>query len=103
MSLRGLWRWAEADPDRIALIEVSGRETSMAELAGDANRVVHALRKLGPFQVRRGRLHVQAAARAGLQACGPARLRGQMWWWQHGMGWEWRSMEAPGDGCVVSL
>jgi len=51
MSLRGLWRWAEADPDRIALIEVSGRETSMAELAGDANRVVHALRKLGPFQV----------------------------------------------------
>ena len=30
MTVRGIWRWAEADPERPSLVEASGRETTAA-------------------------------------------------------------------------
>ncbi len=47
MTKHGLWRWAEAETNRRALVETNGRETSAGELAAAANQVLHSLRQLG--------------------------------------------------------
>ena len=44
---RGFWAAAQAEPDRIAVIDPAGREWTAGEIAGDANRLVHALRARG--------------------------------------------------------
>jgi long-chain acyl-CoA synthetase len=43
----GFWSLAGAEPDRIALVEASGRAWMAGELLASANRIVHALRALG--------------------------------------------------------
>ena len=47
MSVPGFWRAAEADPDRVALLEPGGRAVPAGELLADCNRLVHALRAQG--------------------------------------------------------
>ena len=43
----GFWKWAEAEPDRLAVVDPEGREISFGELAARSNRVLHGLRSLG--------------------------------------------------------
>jgi long-chain acyl-CoA synthetase len=45
--VRGFWRAAEEDPDRLALILPDGREVRAGELAASVNRLVHGLRARG--------------------------------------------------------
>jgi long-chain acyl-CoA synthetase len=45
--VRGFWQAAEAEPDRIALIEADGRVWRAGELAAATNRLVHGLRARG--------------------------------------------------------
>ena len=45
--MRGFWRAAEADPDRLALVEPDGREVRAGALAASVNRLVHGLRARG--------------------------------------------------------
>ncbi len=47
MELRGFWRAARAEPERIALVDPEGREIRAGELAAAANRIVHGLRARG--------------------------------------------------------
>jgi long-chain acyl-CoA synthetase len=47
MSIRGFWKGAQAEPDRIALVDVDGREITAGELLASANQLVHGLRALG--------------------------------------------------------
>ena len=47
MSELGFWRIAGNDPSHLALVEPDGREISAGELLGEANRLVHGLRRLG--------------------------------------------------------
>ncbi len=44
---RGFWAAAAVEPDRIAVIDPSGREWSASEILARANRMVHALRARG--------------------------------------------------------
>ena len=44
---KGLWRFAEETPDRLALADPSGREWTRRELVNESNRVSHGLRALG--------------------------------------------------------
>ena len=44
---RGFWAAAQAEPDRIAVVDPAGREWTAGEIALDANRLVHALRERG--------------------------------------------------------
>ena len=44
---RGFWAAAQAEPDRVAVIDPAGREWTAGEIAADANRLVHALRARG--------------------------------------------------------
>lgn len=48
---RGLWAAARAEPQRVALIDASGRRWTAGELLAGANQIVHALRARGarPF------------------------------------------------------
>jgi len=43
----GFWKIAEANPDRLALVDPDERETSAGELLARCNQVVHGLRALG--------------------------------------------------------
>ena len=45
--MRGFWRAAEADPDRLALVLPDGREVRAGALAARVNRLVHGLRARG--------------------------------------------------------
>ena len=47
MAIPGFWRAAEAEPDRVALIDPAGRALRAGELLADCNRLVHALRARG--------------------------------------------------------
>lgn len=44
---RGFWAAAAVDPDRVAVIDPTGREWSAGEILAGANRMVHALRARG--------------------------------------------------------
>jgi len=44
---RGFWAAAQAEPDRIAVVDPTGSEWTAGEIATDANRLVHALRARG--------------------------------------------------------
>ena len=44
---RGFWSAAAADPDRLAVIDPTGRRRSAGEVLSGANRLVHALRARG--------------------------------------------------------
>ena len=47
MALRGFWRAAEAEPDRIALVDTEGKERTAGELFATCNQIVHGLRAQG--------------------------------------------------------
>ncbi len=47
MSELGFWSFARKDPDKLALVDPSGREWSRDELFARANQVAHGLRALG--------------------------------------------------------
>jgi long-chain acyl-CoA synthetase len=47
VALRGFWLAAEADPDRVALIDPSGKEWTAGALLAGANQLVHGLRARG--------------------------------------------------------
>ncbi len=47
MSELGFWSFAQKDPDKLALVDPSGREWSRDELFARANQVAHGLRALG--------------------------------------------------------
>ena len=47
MTNLGVWNIAEAEPDRLALVDPDGTETTYAELAALTNRYVHGLRSRG--------------------------------------------------------
>jgi long-chain acyl-CoA synthetase len=46
-AIRGFWKGAQADPDRVALIDVDGTEIRSGELLASANQLVHGLRAAG--------------------------------------------------------
>jgi long-chain acyl-CoA synthetase len=43
----GFWRWVEAEPERLALVDPDGTEVSFGELAASAHQTLHGLRALG--------------------------------------------------------
>jgi long-chain acyl-CoA synthetase len=47
MEIRGFWQAAQAEPDRIALVDVDATEITAGELLASANRIVHGLRSRG--------------------------------------------------------
>jgi len=47
MTIRGFWQAAQEDKDRIALVDIDGKEITAGELLASANRLVHGLRDLG--------------------------------------------------------
>ena len=47
MSEYGFWNLAQQDPTHVALVEPDGRTVTAGELLKAANRIVHALRRLG--------------------------------------------------------
>jgi len=47
MSIRGFWKGAQAEPSRVALVDIDGREITAGELLASANQIVHGLRALG--------------------------------------------------------
>jgi long-chain acyl-CoA synthetase len=47
VTLRGFWQAAEAEPERLALVDASGNEANAGALAAAANRLVHGLRARG--------------------------------------------------------
>lgn len=46
-AVRGFWKGAQANPKRIALIDVDGAEITAGELLASANQLVHGLRATG--------------------------------------------------------
>ena len=48
--MRGLWAAAEAEPDRVALVDGQGRARTAGEIIAASHRLVHGLRAhgLGP-------------------------------------------------------
>jgi len=46
-SIRGFWLGAEADPDRLALVDVDGTAVSAGELARSVNQLIHGLHERG--------------------------------------------------------
>lgn len=54
----GFWKIAEADPDRLALVDPDEREISAGELLSKCNQIVHGLRA----RTKRGRLYCHAVA-----------------------------------------
>jgi long-chain acyl-CoA synthetase len=47
MAELGFWNFAQRDPDKLALVDPSGREWSRGELLAEANKIAHGLRALG--------------------------------------------------------
>jgi len=47
MTIRGFWKAAQAEPDRVALVDIDEREITAGELLASANQLVHGLRALG--------------------------------------------------------
>jgi long-chain acyl-CoA synthetase len=47
MSELGFWSFAQSDPEKLALVDPSGREWSRGELLSEANQIAHGLRALG--------------------------------------------------------
>jgi len=47
MSHLGFWNFAQQGPEKLALVDPSGREWSRGELLAQANRIAHGLRALG--------------------------------------------------------
>lgn len=47
VAVRGFWKGAQENPDRIALVDVDGREISAGQLLASANQLVHGLRAAG--------------------------------------------------------
>jgi long-chain acyl-CoA synthetase len=47
MSNLGVWKIAQAEPDRLAIVDADGGETSYGDLAALTNRYVHGLRARG--------------------------------------------------------
>jgi long-chain acyl-CoA synthetase len=47
MPENGFWAYAQAAPDKLALVDPDGREWSRGELSAACNRAVHGLRALG--------------------------------------------------------
>jgi long-chain acyl-CoA synthetase len=47
MSQLGFWNFAQDDPERLALVDPSGREWTRGELLAECNRISHGLRALG--------------------------------------------------------
>ena len=47
MAIRGFWKGAQAEPNRVALVDIDGREITAGELLCSANQLVHGLRALG--------------------------------------------------------
>jgi long-chain acyl-CoA synthetase len=45
--MSGFWKYAQEDPDHLAIVDPSGTEYSAGEVLGRANQMVHALRALG--------------------------------------------------------
>jgi len=43
----GFWEYAAAEPDKLALVDPSGREWSRGELFAESNQIAHGLRALG--------------------------------------------------------
>src|SRR5688500_14893647 len=46
-DLRGFWAAADAEPDRVAVVDPSGRGWTAGEVLAGANRIVHGLRARG--------------------------------------------------------
>jgi long-chain acyl-CoA synthetase len=46
MELQSFWRFADAAPDALAVVEADGTEVTAGALAASANQIVHALRAL---------------------------------------------------------
>ena len=68
---RGFWVAAQAEPERIAVIDPAGREWTAGEIDADANRLVHALREPG-LDRGRPRRHVAPQPRRDVRvAHGP--------------------------------
>ncbi|MCO8129115.1 acyl-CoA synthetase [Acidimicrobiia bacterium EGI L10123] len=47
MTEVGFWKIAEAEPDKLAIVDPDGNEITFGGLLADANRLVHGLRSLG--------------------------------------------------------
>ncbi len=47
MSAVGFWQWSQKTPERLALVEPSGRQYTFGELGARVNQLSHALRALG--------------------------------------------------------
>ena len=47
MSQLGFWNFAQNDPDKLALVDPTGREWTRGELLAECNRISHGLRALG--------------------------------------------------------
>ena len=47
MAELGFWNFAQKDPEKLALVDPSGREWSRGELLASANKISHGLRGLG--------------------------------------------------------
>lgn len=50
MTIRGFWKAAQAEPNRIAVVDVDGSEITAGELLASANQLVHGLRAAGLTQ-----------------------------------------------------
>jgi len=47
MTIQGFWKGAQSKPDRVALVDIDGREITAGELLCSANQLVHGLRARG--------------------------------------------------------
>jgi len=47
MAELGFWKFAQRAPEKLALVDPSGREWSRGELLASANKIAHGLRALG--------------------------------------------------------
>ena len=47
MAEMGFWSFAQAAPEKLALVDPSGREWTRGELFGEANKIAHDLRAQG--------------------------------------------------------
>ena len=47
MAEMGFWSFAQANPEKLALVDPSGREWTRGELFGEANQIAHGLRAQG--------------------------------------------------------
>ena len=45
--MSGFWKYAQADPDHLAIVDPDGTEHRAGDVLARANQVVHALREVG--------------------------------------------------------